>query len=185
MIKAEDVVPKAARGKDQLSTQFIHLIGKLYAAESRTQNRPQRRARIRRRYSSRVLRAIKALVDQTLDMTAPSGALGKALTYLVNQWPKLIRYVENGTWPIDNNACENAIRPFVIGRKAWLFSDTVGGAKASANLYSIVETCKANDVDAYRYLTDLFRALPQVNTVDDYDALLPWRLGRPMQKSAQ
>lgn len=185
MIKAEDVVPKAARGKHQISTQFIHLIGKLYAAESITQNRPQRRARIRRRYSSRVLGAIKALLEQTLDTTAPSGALGKALTYLVNQWSKMIHYVENGAWPIDNNACENAIRPFVIGRKAWLFSDTVGGAKASANLYSIVETCKANDVDAYRYLTDLFRALPQANTVDDYEALLPWRLGRPIQKPPQ
>ncbi|MBB2984786.1 hypothetical protein FHX58_007680 [Paraburkholderia tropica] len=57
------------------------------------------------------------------------------------QWPKLVRYVENGNWPISNNLCENAIRPFVVGRKGWLFSDTVAGAQASANLYSLVETC--------------------------------------------
>ncbi|MFJ7311510.1 transposase [Pseudomonas sp. NPDC098747] len=60
---------------------------------------------------------------------------GKALHYLHGQWPKLIRYVENGSWPISNNACENAIRPFVIGRLNFLFCDTVAGANASANLY--------------------------------------------------
>jgi hypothetical protein len=67
----------------------------------------------------------------------------------------------------------------VTGRKAWLFADTVGGAKASANLYSLVETCKANRVDIYRYLTDLFKALPYATTADDYEALLPWKLGTP------
>ncbi|MCA7987885.1 transposase domain-containing protein, partial [Burkholderia vietnamiensis] len=89
------------------------------------------------------------------------------------------RYVENATWPICNNACENSIRPFVVGRKNWLFSDTVAGAKASLNLYSLIETAKANDVDIYRYLVDLFKALPYAKTADDYEALLPWRLGKP------
>jgi transposase len=185
MVKAEDVVPKAARGKHQISTRFIHLIGQLYAAESRTQKHLHRRARIRRRYSAHVLAAIKALLDETIDTTAPSGALGTALTYLAGQWPKLTRYVENGIWPIDNNSCENSIRPFVIGRKAWLFADTVGGAKASASLYSLIETCKANNIDTYRYLTDLFRALPHATTVADYEALLPWCLGKQMPEPAQ
>ncbi|KWZ50451.1 hypothetical protein WS92_23895 [Burkholderia sp. MSMB1588] len=90
------------------------------------------------------------------------------------QWPKLVRYVENGNWPISNNLCENAIRPFVVGRKGWLFSDTVAGAQASANLYSLVETCKANGVDPYRYLVSLFRALPKATTLSDYEDLLPW-----------
>ncbi|MCX7180887.1 MAG: transposase, partial [Proteobacteria bacterium] len=104
---------------------------------------------------------------------------GKALHYLQGQWPKLIRYVENGAWPIDNNPCENAIRPFVVGRRNWLFADTVGGATASANLYSLIETCKANGIDPYRYLVGLFRAIPLAKTADDYDALLPWRLVKP------
>jgi hypothetical protein len=85
-------------------------------------------------------------------------------------------HVENGHWPIDNNPCENAIRPFVVGRKGWLFSDTVGGATASANLYSIIETCKANNVDPYAYLVELLRALPLATTADDYEALLPWKI---------
>jgi hypothetical protein len=71
---------------------------------------------------------------------------------------------------------ENALRPFVVGRKNWLHSDTVAGAKASANLYSLIETCKANGMDPYRYLCALFAALPTAHTVDDYEALLPWRI---------
>jgi len=77
---------------------------------------------------------------------------GKALTYLHNQWPKLIRYLDDGRLSIDNNRVENAIRPFVIGRRNWLFSDTVRGAQSSANLYSLIETAKANGLAPYAYL---------------------------------
>jgi transposase len=184
-IDAEAVLPKEARSAQQPATQFITLIGKLYAAESRAStSTPQQRQRLRMKYSTAVLAAIKALLDHHLATTAPSGLLGKALQYLAGQWPKLTRYVENGTWPIDNNVAENAIRPFVIGRKNWLFADTVGGAKASANLYSLIETCKAGNIDAYQYLTEMFTALPYANTADDYEALLPWNLQPVGQASA-
>ncbi len=82
----------------------------------------------------------------------PGSLLGKALNYLHDQWPRLERFVSNGAFPIDNNPCENAIRPFVIGRRNWLFADTVAGATASANLYSLIETAKANGVEPYVYL---------------------------------
>ncbi|MGB9618619.1 MAG: transposase domain-containing protein, partial [Desulfomonilaceae bacterium] len=78
-----------------------------------------------------------------------------------------------------NNLCENAIRPFVVGRRNWLFADTVAGAQASANLYSLVETCKANRIDPYAYLVRLFHKLPLASTADDFEALLPWRLTVP------
>lgn len=80
--------------------------------------------------------------------------------------------------PLDNNRCENAIRPFVVGRKGWLFSDTVKGAVASANLYSLVETAKANAnaVEPRAYLSLVFARLPSAKTVEDFEALLPWRL---------
>ncbi|WP_232444619.1 transposase domain-containing protein, partial [Burkholderia ubonensis] len=68
------------------------------------------------------------------------------------------------------------IRPFVVGRRGWLFADTVAGAHASANLYSLVETCKANGIDPYRYLVWLFQRLPLAATADDYAALLPWAM---------
>ena len=103
-------------------------------------------------------------------------ALGKALHYLSSQWVKLERFVTSGHYPIDNNGCENSIRPFVVGRRNWLFADTVAGANASANLYSLLETCKVNGVDGYQYLRALLVALPRARTVEDYEALLPWRI---------
>ena len=78
--------------------------------------------------------------------------------------------------PLDNNRCENAIRPFVVGRKGWLFSDTVKGAVASANLYSLVETAKANNVEPHAYLSLLFERLPHAKTVEDFETLLPWNV---------
>ncbi|MDR6410769.1 UNVERIFIED_ORG: hypothetical protein ABIC62_004176 [Burkholderia sp. 1595] len=90
--------------------------------------------------------------------------------------PKLIRYVENGTWPISNNACENAIRPFTVGIKNWLFYDTVAGANAAANPYSPIDTCKVNSVDPHAYLVALFKVLPAAHSADNYEALLPWRV---------
>jgi imidazoleglycerol phosphate dehydratase HisB len=86
---------------------------------------------------------------KTLPHMTTQNALGKAVTYLANNWNKLERYVEEGYLPIDNNTAESAIRPFVIGRKNWVFSDTPKGATASAKLYSLIETAKANGQGPY------------------------------------
>jgi transposase len=104
---------------------------------------------------------------------------GKALTYLHNQWPKLIRYLDDGRLYIDNNRVENAIRPFVIGRRNWLFSDTVRGAQSSANLYSLIETAKANGLEPYAYLRHLFTELPKTQTLEEIEALLPFHVKTP------
>jgi transposase len=179
-IEAEDVLPKEARGPHQPATQFIAAIGKLYAAESRARDAGAKyRQRLRARYSARVLKHIESLLLTYQPIVTPNSKLGRALTYLRGQWPKLTRYVDNGHWPIDNNPCENAIRPFVVGPKGWLFADTVGGATASANLYSLIETCKANAVDPYAYLIALLRALPLATTAEDYEAPLPWKIALP------
>ena len=86
----------------------------------------------------------------------PEGLLGRAIHYTLGQWRKLTTFLTHGEVPHDNNLSENAIRPFVVGRKGWLFSDTVKGAVASANLYSLVETAKANNVEPHAYLSLLF-----------------------------
>jgi hypothetical protein len=75
-----------------------------------------------------------------------------------------------------NNDCENAIRPFVIGRCNWLFADTVAGANASANLYSLLQTCLVNGIDGYQYLESLLVALPKAKTAENFEALLFWRI---------
>ncbi|VVE85915.1 transposase [Pandoraea sputorum] len=176
-IKAEESVPKAARPPDLLATRFITMIGKLFAAEARSATwGPERRQRLRARYSTHILAVLQGMLVDHLSSVVPSSQLGRALHYMQGQWPKPVRYVENGNWPISNNLRENAIRPFVIGRKGWLFSDTVAGAHASANLYSLVETCKANGIDPYRYLLWLFKKLPLSTTADDFAALTPWSM---------
>ena len=88
----------------------------------------------------------------------------------------LTRYTERGDLPIDNNRCENAIRPFVIRRKAWLFSDTPAGANASAIIYSLLQTAKANGQEPYAWLRSVLHDLPAAKTVEEVEALLPWNL---------
>ncbi len=181
-IKAEDAIPKEARGSHQPVTRFIAAIARLYAVEARSKDwDPARRQRLRARYSAHVLAHIEQMLLAQLHSVVPGSLFGQALNYLHNQWSKLARYVGNGAWPICNNPCENAIRPFVVGRKGWMFADTVGGANASANLYSLVETCKTHGIEPYRYLTWLFKALPLAQNVDDYTALLPWHMPKAIR----
>ncbi|MFT5421282.1 MAG: transposase [Candidatus Endobugula sp.] len=85
--------------------------------------------------------------NKALANSPPKTTLGKAMQYLCNQWPRLVAYLDDGRRPIDNNRAENSIRPFVIGRKNWLFSNSQAGAHASANLYSLIETAKANSLN--------------------------------------
>ncbi len=95
------------------------------------------------------------------------------LAYLDKNWDKLAVYLTDGRLHIDNNPVENAIRPFAIGRKNWLFSDSQRGAKASAMMYSLIETAKANDLEPYAYLRRVFALLPLCETVEDIEKLLP------------
>lgn len=104
----------------------------------------------------------------------PKSALGKALGYLDHQWPRLTRFLNDGLIPLDNNPAENAIRPFVLERKSWLFSHTPSGAQVSAAIYSLIETAKANGLSPYEYLQHNFATLPTLND-DDLDTLLPWQ----------
>ncbi|MBK5010592.1 transposase [Pseudomonas sp. S60] len=100
----------------------------------------------------------------------PSGA---SPHYLANNWSRLERYVEAGHLPIDNNLAERSIKPFVTGRKAWLFSDTPKGATASAQIYSLVDTAKVKGQEPYTWLRHVLERLPYASSVSDYEALLP------------
>lgn len=162
--EALQALPKDKRGPEQLRARFIELIGQLYkvGADARrdklaAQALQQRRAQ----HSKPVLERIEILALQHLHGVLPGSLLGKALHYITAQWPKLVRYVDDGRYLIDNNACANAILLFVVGRRNWLFVDTVTGANASENLYSLLQTCRANDIDGYRYLSALLVALPR------------------------
>ncbi len=178
--EALQALPKDKRGPQQLAGQFMELIAKLYRVESEARHEGLDANALSLRRHERsvpVLKQIEALVLANLHAVAPKTLLGKALHYAQGQWSKLVLYVKDGNHPIDNNACENSIRPFVIGRRNWLFADTVAGANASANLYSLLQTCKVNGIDGYDYLRKLLIALPMATTADDYEALLPWSIG--------
>ena len=116
-------------------------------------------------------------IGQNQGRILPKSALGKAMAYAVNIRKGLEAYLEDGNCEISNNIAENSIRPFTIGRKNWLFCNSTKGAQASAAVYSLIETCKANDVDAFRYLQYVMEQLPNVSfrqnpaTLDSY---LPW-----------
>lgn len=162
-----------------MAARFIELIGKLYRVEALTREQGLDAQALLQSCQTRsvpVLQEIQALLLANVHAVLPGSLLGEALHYLSSQWANLERFVTIGHLPIANNGCENSIRLFVIGRRNWLFADTVAGANASANLYSLLETCKVNGVDGYQYLRSLLVALPRARTVDDYEALLPWRL---------
>jgi len=176
-VDAVRVQPKGKRGK---ADEAVSLIGKLYRIErEHKEATPEDRHLARQSCSVPILAELQAWMLKNTPLVTPKSALGTALAYMGHLWPQLTRYTQRGDLPIDNNRCENSIRPFVIGRKAWLFSDTPAGAHASAVIYSLVQTAKANGLEPYAWLRRVLRDLPAAKTVEAVEALLPWNLRIP------
>jgi transposase len=157
----------------------INFIRKLYAVERSAKDKklsPDEIYNLRQNESKPILKEFKIWLDQKKGTVPPKSLLGKAFSYVLKRWPSLNMYLDNGYLTIDNNLAENAIRPFVVGRKNWLFSATQDGAHASAAMYSLIETAKANNLDPYAYLRYLFKKLPFVESTHDYKKLLPWNI---------
>ena len=173
-VEASKVLPAGKHGR---AHEALALIGKLYAIEKACRPLSDAERLVKRQSQSRaVIDALRQWLDEVLPSVPPGSVLGGALGYLHRQWPRLIGYLERGDLPIDNNPAENAIRPFVVGRKAWLFADTQAGAHASALIYSLLETAKANGMEPYLWLRTVLRALPAATSVEHFEALLPWNL---------
>ncbi len=130
--------------------------------------------RFRQKHSVPVLNALKAWLDAIALKVVPDTKLGDAVSYTRNQWEYLTRYTDDGRMPIDNNLLERDIRIFATGRKSWLFSDTVDGAKASAVIYSLMLTCRACGVEPFAWLRHVLTELPQRPDNADIDDLLPF-----------
>jgi len=154
----------------------LKYIGKLYKIEKEARLEelsPDRLYARRQSEAIPILDEFKKWLDARTNQVPPKSLLGKAINYTLNEWPRLIRYTQDGRIKPDNNAVENAIRPFVVGRKNWLFSCTPEGAHASAAIYSLIETAKANGHDPYWYLKYLFEHLPEAMTTEEFETLLP------------
>jgi transposase len=151
----------------------------LFAIEHRIREAsPDERIAVRQRESAPVIAELRHWLDETRPKVTPQSKLGQALAYLDGQWPRLIVFLDHGAVEMTNNIAENAIRPFAVGRKNWMFSDSQTGARASANLYSLLMTAKAHSLEPYGYLKYLFEQLPHVTDVDAFETLLPWNVDR-------
>ncbi|MDE9483988.1 IS66 family transposase, partial [Xenorhabdus bovienii] len=170
-MSAKQVQGKNKTGKADLA---LSLIQSLYRVEQQIKGlSPAEKYRLRQEKALPILDKLSAWLIKTQSQMLPKSKLGEAVTYLGNQWPKLIRYLEDGRLSIDNNRAERAIKPFVIGRKAWLFSYTPRGAQASAILYSVIETAKANGLIPFDYVMTCLDELCQ--PAPDLEKLLPWK----------
>nr|WP_202882405.1 IS66 family transposase [Polaromonas vacuolata] len=175
-----DAMRIQSKGKRGKADEAVALIGKLYAIERALKDASiEARYLVRQSRSVPVLAQLQAWLQKTQPLVTPKSALGTALAYMGDLWSRLTVYTQRGDLPIDNNRCENAIRPFVVGRKAWLFSDTPAGAHSSAVIYSLVQTAKANGLEPYAWLRRVMRDLPAAKTVEEVEALLPWNLRIP------
>ena len=155
-----------------------HIRG-LYAIEREAKERqlsPEERKALRQERAPPILTTIKERIEEHLPKVLPKGPLAEAIGYTLNHWTALNRYLDDGRLEIDNNALERAIRPVASGRHNWLFVASERGGQATAALYSLIESAKANGLNPYAYLRDVFTRLP-VTKAKDIDLLLPhlWR----------
>ena len=160
--------------------EAMRRIGELYKLEEKFQELSQQ-DNFKARFEARQQHS-RPLIDTFFDWSKAQNALpkshfGRAVNYALNQRFWLEKFLLDGRLEIDNNRAERSINPFVIGRKNWLFCNTQGGAKTSAVLYSIIETCKENGVNPFDYLAFAFRNAPNLDLVNNPGAikrLLPW-----------
>jgi len=157
-------------------------IRKLYVIEDALRNSLEKNNDIGRFLTDRkeqaepVLVKFKAWLEKRKEDVPPSALLGTAINYTLAQWNKMIKYLESPYLTPDNNACENAIRPFVLGRKNWLFCQSIGGAESSCGIYTLIETAKQNGLVPFNYLMALFEKAPLAVSESDWEKLLPWNI---------
>jgi transposase len=161
--------------------EVLDLIGLLYKVEHNIKElEPEKKVPMRLEQAVPILDAIRAILDERIDHVPPKSLLGQAMTYARNQWNRVVRYVDCELLTPDNNAAENAIRPVALGRKNWLFAGVPKGADASAMLFSLVETAKANEIEPQSYLKFLFERFPAAQTTEEMRALMPQHVDRSL-----
>ena len=168
-----------ARG---LANEALDFIGELYKIEKMARREKldfDQIRNLRKEKSRPVLDRFEVWLQAHESSAPPKSLLGNAIKYALNQWKYLDVYLEQGFLKPDNNAAENAIRPFVVGRKNWLFAGSPKGAEASATFFTLIETAKANGLEPYAFLRDMFKKLPLANSKKDFLSMLPTPKNNP------
>lgn len=175
-------MPKIKKDGPTVAEEGLAFCNKLFSIEKELHDvSTEKRYEERLKRSKPVLDDFQAWLKYQTPRVLPKSALGKAITYCRNQWKYLEGFLLDGRLELDNNRAERSIKSFVIGRKGWLFSNTPKGAKASATMYSIVETAKENNLNPYRYIKYLLEKLPNIDIADEkvLDEMLPWSVSLP------
>ncbi|MGI6227152.1 MAG: IS66 family transposase [Peptococcales bacterium] len=175
--EALKALPKNKRSASVVAKEGLEFCNRLFAIERELSKETyDERYKERLARSLPVLDAFLAWLNDQSTKVLPKSSFGQAINYCLNQWDKLVAFLQDGRLEIDNNRSERSIKPFVIGRKNWLFANTPKGARASAIIYSIVETAKENGLNPFIYLLHVFEKLPTIDTqdIDALDDLLPW-----------
>lgn len=180
--EALKALPKDAEISNTVAKQGLDFCTHLAAIEKRFHDvSPEERLAAREKFSKPIVDEFKAWLEAQAPRVLAKSTLGMAIQYCLNQWDKLEAFLKDGRLELDNNRIERSVKPFVMGRKAWLFANAQAGARCSAIIYSIVETAKENGLSPFNYLTYLFEKLPNMvaNSPDALDALLPWSPSLP------
>ena len=166
-----------AKSNDKARSEYmLGAIQKLYAIERQAKTLDQDFDAIRdlrQRESLPILLEIEAWLKKNVVETLPKSAIGGAIAYTLHLWPRLIRYIEDGRYQIDNNLIENSIRPIAIGRKNYLFAGSHEAAQRAAMIYSFVGTCKQLQIDPLALMENVLERLPYFKKNDDLSCLLP------------
>ena len=182
--EALKALPAEKRDADVAAKQGFNFCNRLFTIERQLKEvASEERYQARLERSLPVMEAFHAWLIQQRPKVLPKSAFGQAITYCLNQWEKLKAFLQDGRLELDNNRAERSIKLFVLGRKNWLFSNTPRGAKASAIVYSVIETAKENGLIPFNYLQYLFERLPNMDLQDQaaLEELLPWSETLPQE----
>lgn len=164
------------RGGDDKALSFINNLYRIEQSAKKQELSSEELLELRTREAKPILDERHEWLVQKSRQVVPKSLLGKAIQYCLNQWERLAGYTDFAHTTPDNNLAENAIRPFCVGRRNWLFAGTPEGAQASATIYFLVESAKASKFEPYKYLRYLFENLPFAESEEDYKKLMPKNL---------
>jgi len=172
-------VAKLMPNKEGVATHVINCIAKLAHLEEEIKNLILLEKQLARlNHAKPLLDDLQQYLMTNQPNIPPKSLLGQAVSYTLNQWPKILNYLKDPRLEISNNLSERAIKPFVIGRKGWLFANSVDGANAAATIFSIIETCKHHKIEPYDYLRYVLNILPECQTIEDYEKLFPYKIDK-------
>ena len=178
-VDASKAAPADKRNVNKPSKADVAIgkIRKLYLIEERIRDlTPEQKQQQRQQLSKPLLDDLHQWLETNQHKIPKDSLTYKAMCYTLNQWPTLTGYCDDGRLLISNALAENAIRPFAVGRRNWLFADTARGAKASATCFSLIETAKANGLEPLSYIEYVLRHIGEADTVEKLDTLLPWNV---------